>query len=281
MRASTPLLFLAALTTASPALAARQGLELRTTVTHVDPAAAPAAAVGDLLTVTLTLDTAWSDDDPSPDTGHYAFPGVAFSVDLQAPNQAWGHLTAGSQTWEIVDRPAGQPDELRIFAGTISGLPGPLAAQDGVATLTFTDPTGTAISSDALVLPTVAAFPVASLEILAANGAWQILADVDATRGVPFLDLPYVVNEHWLDGTGFTPNGPLALVRAPLPGFAVVPAGRCAGADLRLDVPELVMTARASRRGTIRFPITVPDLYDRYVAVDLTTCVTSVLGTTY
>jgi hypothetical protein len=281
MRASTSLILATTLAFASPALAARQALEVRATVTAVDPAAALAAAVGDAITVTVTLDTGVSDDDPSPTFGHYTFGSVTFDFDIQAPSQGWGQMTAGDTVWEIIDRPVGQPDELRISAGMLSGLPGPLGAQDAFATLVFTDPTGTAVTSDALILPTVAAFLVGSLEIVADSGAWQIDAEVDATRVIPFLDLPYVLGQFWIDGYGFTPNGTLALVRSELPGLAVVPAGPCAGAALRLDVPELVMTMRANRRGGVRFPITVPDIYDRYVVVDLATCVTSALGTTY
>jgi hypothetical protein len=281
MRPSASLLLASSLAFASPALAARQAVEVRATVTAVDPAAALAASVGDGITVTVTLDTGVFDGDPSPTVGEYRFSSVTFDFDMQAPDQRWGQMMAGATVWEIIDRPVGQADELRISAGMISGLLGPLGTQDGSATLVFTDPSGTAVTSDALLLPTVAAFPVGSLEIVADSGAWQIDADVDATRLIPFLDLPYAAGQFWVDGYGFTPGGTLALVRSELPGLAVIPAGPCAGAALRLDVPELVMTMRASRRGTVRFPITVPDIYDRYVAVDLATCVTSSLATTY
>jgi hypothetical protein len=280
MRASTCLLFASSLASASPALAARQALEVRATATAVDPAGGPAVAVGDVITVTLTLDTGWSDDDPSSTFGRYTFAGVGFDVGIRAPNQYWSQMTAGETEWEIIDRPVGQPDELRVSAGMLSGFPGLYGANDGSATLVFVDPSGTALTSDALMLPTLAAFPVVSLEIAGYGGAWQIDADVDATRAIPYLDFAFPGGgQPWIDGAGFTPNGTIALVRSELPGFAVVPTGPCAGADLRLDVPELVMTVRANRRGGIRFPITLGYFYDGYVAVDLATCVASVVGT--
>jgi hypothetical protein len=278
MRASTCLLFTSLLASASPALAARQALEVRATATAVGPAGGPAVAVGDVITVTLTLDTDWSDGDPSPTFGLYTFAGVGFDVGIRAPNQWWSQDTAGDTEWEIIDRPAGQPDELRVSAGMLSGS-GLYGANDGSATLVFVDPSGTALTSDALMLPTLAAFPVVSLEIAGYGGAWQVDADVDATRAIPYIDIVFPGGgPPWIDGAGFTPNGMIALVRSELLGFAVVPTGPCAGADVRLDVPELVLTVRANRRGGIRFPITLGYFYDGYVAVDLATCVASVVG---